>query len=217
MESRLLPVSVVLQAGETINDNYIDFIAVVVRSIKAISNGELGITLSLGEQTKEAYRLWMDAGAHRYLLRIETSDKALYESLHPEDHSFERRLACLAELKDLGYMLGTGVMIGLPGQTVRHLARDIIFFREINADMIGMGPYIPHPDTPLSVSAGHFEKEKDGRVNLSLRMISVARIVLKDINIASTTALQAINESGRELRASRRREYHYAQYHRSQI
>jgi biotin synthase len=191
--------SVVLQAGESIGDNYIDFIADVVQSIKRSSNNELGITLSLGEQTRETYRLWFNAGAHRYLLRIETSDRELYGTLHPADHSFERRLECLERLKDEGYQLGTGVMIGLPGQSMEHLARDILFFREIDADMIGMGPYIPHQDTPMADSIENFEAVKNVQMNLSLRMISAARIVLKDVNIASTTALQAIDDSGREL------------------
>jgi biotin synthase len=191
--------SVVLQAGETISEKYIDFIADVVRSIKRISNGELGITLSLGEQSKEAYKLWYEAGAHRYLLRIETSAPALYKILHPDDHSFEARFNCLNSLKEQGYMLGTGVMIGLPGQTVEHLARDIKFFRAIDADMIGMGPYIPHPETPLSDKNNGFEILKNERLNLSLRMIATVRAVLKDVNIASTTALQSLNVSGREM------------------
>jgi biotin synthase len=191
--------SVVLQAGETISEKYIDFIADVVRSIKRISNGEIGITLSLGEQQKEAYRLWYEAGAHRYLLRIETSDPALYKTLHPDDHSFDERLACLNDLKEQGYMLGTGVMIGLPGQTLNHLANDINFFRAIDADMIGMGPYIPHPETPLTTVNDGFEFIKNERLNLSLRMIATVRAVLKDVNIASTTALQSINDYGREL------------------
>jgi biotin synthase len=191
--------SVVLQAGESVSRKYIDFIAGVIRSIKKFSNDELGITLSLGEQTKDTYRLWFNAGAHRYLLRIETSDRKLYRSLHPDDHSFEHRLECLEHLKDIGYQLGTGVMIGLPEQSVEHLARDILFFKEINADMIGMGPYIPHPDTPMAGSIENFEAIKKEQMNLSLRMISAARIVLKDVNIASTTALQAIDDFGREL------------------
>jgi biotin synthase len=190
--------SVVLQAGETISENYIEFIADVVHSIKQISNGALGITLSLGEQQKEAYKLWYAAGAHRYLLRIETSDPALYKNLHPDDHSFEARLTCLNDLKETGYMLGTGVMIGLPGQTLNHLARDILFFKHIDADMIGMGPYITHPETPLSDKTSEFNSSNNERLNLSLRMIATVRAVLKDVNIASTTALQSLNASGRE-------------------
>jgi biotin synthase len=131
--------SIVLQAGETVSQNYADFIADVVRSIKQIANGGLGITLSLGEQTKDVYKLWRKAGAHRYLLRIETSDPEFYRCLHPDDHSFDLRLACLNDLKEAGYIVGTGVMIRLPGQTLDHLARDILFFSRIDADMISMG------------------------------------------------------------------------------
>ncbi|MBN1904059.1 MAG: [FeFe] hydrogenase H-cluster radical SAM maturase HydE [Deltaproteobacteria bacterium] len=191
--------SIVLQAGEVVSDTYADFIADVVKSIKQIANGGVGITLSLGEQTKEVYKLWRKAGAHRYLLRIETSDPEFYKCLHPDDHSFDIRLACLNDLKEAGYIVGTGVMIGLPDQTLERLARDILFFRRIDADMIGMGPYIPHPATPLAVKTNGFADSRDERLNLSLRMIAVVRAVLKDVNIVSTTALQSINTTGCEV------------------
>ena len=191
--------SIVLQAGEMSNSNYIAFIENIIKEIKKLSNDELGITLSLGEQDEDTYKRWYDAGAHRYLLRIETSDTDLYCKLHPEDHSFKKRLECLEILKNTGYYLGTGTMIGLPGQTLRHLARDILFFRDIDADMIGMGPYIPHQDTPAGECITDFQSIKQDQLDLSLRMIAVTRIILKDVNIASTTALQAIDDSGREM------------------
>ncbi len=189
--------SVVLQAGEDRSACFSDFIEDVIAGIGGRFGGALGVTLSLGEQDDETYRRWFAAGAHRYLLRIETSDSGLYGRFHPEDHSFERRLRCLAALKETGYQVGTGVMIGLPGQTAEHLAGDVLFFNKIDADMIGMGPYIPHSDTPMGKDCVPFSPEE--RLNLALRMIAVTRIVLKDVNIASTTALQALSDTGREL------------------
>ena len=177
--------SVVLQSGELSGQNYADFIERTVRNIKSLSNNELGITLSLGEQSEETYQRWFDAGAHRYLLRIETSNRNLYRTLHPADHDFDRRVKCLSTLGRIGYYLGTGVMIGLPGQTAADLADDIFFFKEIDADMIGMGPFIPHHQTPLSDSMPDFDKIKYEQLDRSLRMIAATRIVLKDINIAA--------------------------------
>lgn len=191
--------SVVLQAGEISSNRYASFIEDLIHKIKELSNGELGITLSLGEQAENIYRRWYEAGAHRYLLRIETSNRELYTTLHPENHSYDRRLECLQMLGDIGYYVGTGVMIGLPGQTIDHLAEDIMFFKQIDADMIGMGPYIPHHDTPLACLLGEFETIKQDQFELALRMIAVTRIFLRDVNIASTTALQALDNSGREL------------------
>jgi biotin synthase len=190
--------SVVLQAGEINSDKYTRFIEKIIRTIKKISKGELGITLSLGEQTEETYRRWCEAGAHRYLLRIETSDRELYQLLHPASHSYGRRIECLQTLKDISYYVGTGVMIGLPGQTTEHLARDIIFFKEIDADMIGMGPYLPHHDTPLAEKMNDKAGDRNDQLDLALRMIAVTRIVLGDVNIAATTALQSIDDYGRE-------------------
>ena len=139
--------SVVIQSGEIESEAHTRFIEEVLRAIAPL---KLGVTLSLGEQTEDVYRRWRDAGATRYLLRIETSNPALYAALHPATCSFERRVECLRALRRCGYQVGTGVMAGLPGQTLEDLARDIVFFRDLDADMIGMGPYIPHPDTPLA-------------------------------------------------------------------
>ena len=188
--------SVVIQAGERQDKEYAFFIETLVRKIKDLSSGELGITLSLGEQDSEVYERWFHAGAHRYLLRIETSNSDFYRRIHPQDHSFEKRLHCLRELREIGYQTGTGVMIGLPGQTLEDLARDIDFFRKEDIGMIGMGPYVPHSDTPLG------RKIPGGTGTENLRrafvMIALTRLALKDVNIAAATALQALNPLGRE-------------------
>ncbi|HJX51217.1 MAG TPA: radical SAM protein, partial [Polyangia bacterium] len=140
--------SVVLQSGERSDPAFVDLIAELVTKIRALSHDQLAITLSVGEQSEATYRTWFDAGAERYLLRIETSDPELYRRLHPSDHSWERRRDCLRLLHGIGYQLGSGVMIGLPGQSVEQLARDILFFEQEKVVMIGMGPFIPHADTP---------------------------------------------------------------------
>ncbi|PKK86253.1 MAG: [FeFe] hydrogenase H-cluster radical SAM maturase HydE [Thermoplasmata archaeon HGW-Thermoplasmata-1] len=191
--------SVVLQSGERSDAEFVDFVERAVSRIKKESGGELGITLSLGEQGRETYERWFKAGAHRYLIRIETSNRELYAKLHPEDHDFNARLRCIENLRDIGYQVGTGVMIGLPGQNVEDLANDILFFRDNDIDMIGMGPYIPHKDTPMGESLKWGEKEKRTWLELALKMIAATRITLRDVNIASTTALQALDPKGREM------------------
>lgn len=167
----------------------------------------LEVTLSLGEQTEAAYRRWKDAGAMRYLIRIETSNRELYAKIHPAECSFERRLGCIRTLKRLGYVTGSGVMIGLPGQTVMDLARDIVFYGEENLDMVGMGPYVPAPGTPMGefqVSGSRFQgmnvnlKHETCNLELSLRMIALTRLYLHGVNIVAATALEAIEpEEGR--------------------
>lgn len=188
--------SVVLQSGEDSSPAFVERVERLVRKIKELSANRLGITLSTGEQTEETYRRWYQAGAHRYLLRIETSSRNLYRQLHPSDHDFDARLACLHTLYRIGYQVGTGVMIGLPGQTSLNLAHDILFFRDLDVDMIGMGPFIPHHDTPLADGVGALPIHQ--AFARALAMISVVRCVLVDVNIASTTALQAIEPTGRE-------------------
>lgn len=190
--------SIVLQSGERTDRDYTDFVLSLLHGIKNLSDGRLGVTLSLGEQDRETYKAWYDAGAHRYLLRIETSDPALYSKLHPADHSHAARVNCLSVLKELGYQTGTGVMIGLPGQTANDLAGDLEFFKTMDIDMIGMGPYIPHHETPLGTRHPLTAEEKLVNFNLGLRMIALSRLTMPDINIASTTALQAIVPNGRE-------------------
>ncbi len=190
--------SVVLQAGERTDIKFIDKISEAVSRIKKHSGNSLGITLSCGEQERAVYEDWFSAGAHRYLLRIETSNRELYSKLHPADHSFDNRVACLHLLKDCGYQLGTGIMCGLPGQKTADIVNDIEFFVRIDADMIGMGPYIVQYDTPLAKEIRDFEKEKDARLNFALNMIAVVRLRLRDVNIAATTALHALAANGRE-------------------
>lgn len=191
--------SIVLQGGERSDSRFTESIEEIVRAIKKLSGHTLGITLSLGEQTAETYKRWFDAGAHRYLLRIETSSQELYRKLHPADHSFDARRKCLEILRDTGYQTGSGVMIGFPGQTVADLAGDLMFFKDMDLDMIGMGPYIVHHDTPLAEEFPDFESKREYQLNLALKMIAGARLLMKDINIASTTALQALRDDGREL------------------
>ena len=158
----------------------------------------LEVTLSLGEQTEAVYRRWREAGALRYLLRIETSNRSLYAKIHPAACSFDRRLNCIRTLKRLGYVTGSGVMIALPGQTVRDLAEDIGFFADERLDMVGMGPYVPHPGTPL-FSATETIRAPEVRLRLALRMIALVRLRLPAINIVAATALSALDsEAGRE-------------------
>lgn len=191
--------SIVLQAGEIISPKFTKRVSNLLKQIKEISNGELGITISLGEQTEEVYQEWFDAGAHRYLLRIESSNPDLYYKIHPKNqkHDFETRIACLKSLQKIGYQTGTGVMIGLPFQTYEDLAGDLLFMKDFDIDMCGMGPYIEHIDTPLYKYKDMLMPLND-RFTLSLKMIALLRIIMKDINIAAATALQAIDPIGRE-------------------
>ena len=197
--------SFVLQSGEQRGEKFISFVEDVVRSIKQETQSEknpdgLGITLCVGEHDQEVYERFFEAGAHRYLLRIESTNPEIFQKIHPPAQSLERRKKCLKILKDIGYQVGTGVMIGLPGQTLEMLADDILFFKEYDIDMIGMGPYIVHKDTPMRDYEAEVRAKRDEIFQLALRMIAVTRIVLKDVNIASTTALQALRpEDGREL------------------
>jgi biotin synthase len=191
--------SIALQSGELESDFFTDRIENLLHKIKEMSSGKLGITLSVGEQEPQVYKRWFDAGAHRYLLRIESSNKDLYYKIHPSNlkHDFDRRFACLQTLQDIGYQTGTGVMIGLPFQTIDDLAGDIIFMKNFNIDMCGMGPYIEHTDTPL-IKYKESLLPLSVRFDLSLKMIAIIRIVMKDINIVAATALQAIDPIGRE-------------------
>jgi len=191
--------SLVLQSGERSDSRFVERINKLLHEIKKLSNGELGITISLGEQTRETYKEWFKAGAHRYLLRIESSDEELYYKIHPRDdkHSFQTRINCLYSLKELGYQTGTGVMIGLPFQNYDHLAKDLLFMKEFDVDMVGMGPYIEHHDTPL-YRYRDLLWPLQRRFEVALNMIASLRILMPDINIAAATALQAIDPMGRE-------------------
>ena len=191
--------SIALQSGELESESVATRIENLLYKIKELSNGELGITLSVGEHKPEVYKKWFDAGAHRYLLRIEATNEELYRRIHPNNrkHDFRRRLDCLRSLQDIGYQAGTGVMIGLPFQTTDDLADDLIYMKEFNIDMCGMGPYIEHADTPLIASIGELLPVNE-RFDLTLKMIAILRIMMKDINIVAATALQAIDPVGRE-------------------
>jgi biotin synthase len=189
--------SIVLQSGERTDLEFINLLNSVLVKIRTMSEGKLGITLSVGEQSEETYAGFFERGAHRYLLRIETSNPKLYQNLHPQDHDYQNRLECLKTLKKLGYQVGSGIMIGLPGQTLEHLAQDLLFLVKQDVDMVGMGPYIEHHDTPLYEKTA-FLHPLEKRFELSLLMIALLRILMRDINIASTTALQTIDPNGRE-------------------
>ncbi len=193
--------SVVLQSGERRDERFVRFISDAVRAIKDATRTDdlpqgVGITLCVGEQSADTYARWFEAGAHRYLLRMESSSPTLFAKLHPAKQQYESRVHCLKTLKAIGYRVGTGVMIGLPGQTIDDLLDDLFFFRDIGADMIGMGPYIPHTqavlpgDDPIPDAAT--------RLRLALRMIAATRLLLPNINIAATTALQTLAPDGRE-------------------
>lgn len=191
--------SIVLQSGEIKSQENTDFILDVLAGIKDFSGGRLGITLCLGEQTPEVYQAWRFAGAHRYLLRIETSNRELYHKIHPLDHDFDARVACLRSLKELDYQVGTGIMSGLPGQTTGDLVQDLRFFSEFDIDMLGMGPYLPHQATPLGQGRELDNEFRQRQLLLGLKMIACARLLLHDVNIAATTALQALSNTGREM------------------
>ena len=157
--------------------------------IKKIKNYDVALTLSIGEKSFEEYKAFKEAGADRYLLRIETTDKQLYKQMHP-NMSFKNRIRCLKDIKRLGYEVGTGVLVGLPNQSIESLADDILFFKKIDADMVGIGPFIPHPDTPLA-------KENQNNFDLALRVMALTRIILPNANIPATTAMETLKKNGR--------------------
>jgi len=186
--------SVVLQSGERNSSSFIDCVLGIIREIKK-KYPAMVITLCVGEQERHVYKSFFASGADRYLLRIETSDEDHYRQLHPGNMSFKKRVRCLTDLRDAGFQVGSGVMAASPYQTLKHLAGDILFLNEIDIDMCGMGPYIPHSSSPLP--HGYYSSER--ALNLGLNMISVLRILMPDINIAATTALETLSPVGREL------------------
>lgn len=228
--------SIALQGGERTDSTFVERITRLVHKMRHLQPGgegvpgpelnTLGITLSLGEQERGVYRAWKDAGASRYLLRIEASNRELYGKLHPcreeEMHSYERRVQALLDLKSEGYLLGSGVMIGLPFQTYANLDEDLHFLKELEVDMVGMGPFIPHKDTPLgqivsywkdgsacglpdnlkvlaSLPRGDFwNMGNEDLLELCIDMVARLRIMMPHINIAATTALQVLDPCGRE-------------------
>ena len=160
-----------------------------MKLLQDIKKLDLAITLSIGERPYEEYKAFKEAGADRYLIRIETTDKELYKKMHP-NMSFENRVRCLKDLKTLGYEVGTGCLVGLPEQTIESLANDILFFKEIDADMIGIGPFIPNQNTPLKDAKG-------GTFEMALKVMALTRILLPTINIPATTAMETLNPNGR--------------------
>jgi len=194
--------TVVLQSGEDPGVTR-DWLADLIRKIK--TQTPLAVTLSVGERSEEDLRAWREAGADRYLLRFETSNQALYARLHPpRPGATSDRLAMLGRLRQMGYEVGSGVMIGIPGQSYEDLARDIVLFGELDLDMIGVGPYLVHPDTPLGdpsfrpVVADGDQVPADELT--TYKVIALARLVCPRANIPSTTALATLNRTkGREL------------------
>ena len=165
----------------------------IVDIVKKIRNSypDCAITLSIGEKNKESYRLYKEAGADRYLLRHETADRRHYESLHPAEMSFERRMRCLCDLKEIGYQVGAGFMVGSPFQTTEHLAADLAFIQEFRPEMCGIGPFIPQKDTP-------FGDLPSGTAELTVYLLSLIRLIKPNILLPATTALGTIDPLGRE-------------------
>lgn len=192
--------SIAIQCGERNDASFTATITRLVRRIKEMSHGSLGITLSCGEQSRETYREWRQAGAHRYLLRIESANRDLFYRIHPHDdtHSFETRDHCIDTLLELGYQVGTGSMIGLPFQTVDDMATDLLYFRNKNVAMVGMGPFIPHPDTPLWRYRNDIPSGEE-RLRMTLRMLAILRLMMPDINMVSATANQTLHPLGRSM------------------
>lgn len=180
----------VLQGGE---DPYFtdERICAIVSEIRE-KFPECAITLSLGEKSRESYEAYFAAGAERYLLRHETADPAHYAMLHPSDMSCENRKRCLFDLKEIGYQVGAGLMVGSPFQTIENLVADIRFLQELQPDMIGIGPFLPHKDTP-------FRDEKGGTLELTLRLLGILRLVFPQVLLPATTALGTVHPLGREL------------------
>lgn len=198
--------TVVMQAGEDYGIKT-QWLADIVTRIK--SELPLAVTLSMGERPYDDLLSWRQAGADRYLLRFETSDPQLYNLIHPpRPRQTTNRFEILSQLKSLGYETGSGVMIGIPGQTYRTLANDIVTFRKYDMDMIGVGPYIPNPQTLLENEDFHYEINLEDQVHntemMTYKVIALTRLVCPEANIPSTTALATINKkSGRELGLSR--------------
>ena len=163
----------------------------VVRAIKS-EFPDCAITLSVGEHSKDTYARWKAAGADRYLLRHETADADHYRSLHPKNLTLENRMACLRDLEELGYQVGCGFMVGSPGQTAENLAKDLLFLHEFRPEMVGIGPFIPHCDTPL-------RDETAGSLELTVFLLGIIRLMLPDVLLPATTALATIHPEGREM------------------
>lgn len=180
----------VLQGGE---DPYFtdDLLADLIFRIKK-KFPECAITLSIGEKKRESYQAFFDAGAERYLLRHETAVKSHYEKLHPKKMSFENRMRCLSDLKEIGFQTGCGFMVGSPGQTIEELAEEFLFIKKLNPEMVGIGPFVPHHDTP-------FAKEQGGTLEQTIFLLGLFRLMLPEVLLPATTALGTIHPKGREM------------------
>ena len=179
--------SLVLQSGENRQYPTEEMCTLVARIKKELG---VAITLSLGEKTREEYAALRDAGADRYLLRFETSAEKLFHELKP-DSSLEARMRCLKWLREIGFQVGSGIMVGLPGQTIEMIADDILLMNELDLDMIGIGPFIANPQTPLKDAVS-------GTLDLTLRTLALIRIITKNTHIPATTAMGSIEKGGRE-------------------
>lgn len=180
----------VLQSGE--DPYYNDDLMIDIVSCIRHNYPDCAITLSLGEKPKESYKAFFDAGANRYLLRHETASPEHYRKLHPESMSLEHRKQCLFNLKEIGYQVGSGFMVGSPFQTTKNLIEDLRFLQKLKPDMIGIGPYITHEETP-------FSNQKSGSVELTLRLLSILRLMFPYVLLPATTALGTLHKQGREL------------------
>ncbi|MDY3869639.1 MAG: [FeFe] hydrogenase H-cluster radical SAM maturase HydE [Clostridiaceae bacterium] len=180
----------VLQGGE---DPFFttERLAELVRAIKQ-AYPDCAVTLSVGEKDRSTYQAWFDAGADRYLLRHETADEGLYRRLHPEELSLQNRMRCLRDLKDIGYQVGCGFMVGAPFQTPEMLLKDLRFLQAFQPHMAGIGPFIPHRDTP-------FRDCPPGTAQMTLRLLAIIRLMLPHVLLPATTALGTVQSDGRQL------------------
>lgn len=181
--------TIVLQGGE---DPYFtdDRLVTIIKGIKE-RHPDCAVTLSIGERDKESYQKLFDAGADRYLLRHETADKCHYEQLHPKELSFEHRMQCLRDLHEIGYQVGCGMMVGSPYQKTEHLIKDLRFLQDFKPEMVGIGPFIPHHDT-------EFADKPAGTAKLTIKLLSIIRLMLPDCLLPATTALGTVDPKGRE-------------------
>jgi biotin synthase len=179
----------VLQGGEDVSQTD-DWVTETVSAVRK-EFPDCAITLSLGEKSKEAYQRFFEAGANRYLLRHETFNETHYQELHPSEMSRNHRLQCLEWLKEIGYQTGTGIMVGSPGQTIDHLVEDLLFIERFHPEMIGIGPFIPHAETP-------FANKPAGSIKLTLKLLSILRLMHPSALIPATTALASLSSDGRE-------------------
>lgn len=179
--------TIVLQGGE---DMHFDQTRLchVIEQIKAM---DVALTLSIGERSYNDYKAMREAGADRYLMRIETTDRELYHRLNP-GMSWQRRHECLLMIRELGFELGSGIMVGLPGQSAESIADDLLYLKDIRIDMAGIGPFIPHPDTPMAGETG-------GTLEMAMRTMAAMRLLMPDINIPATTAMESLHPKGRIL------------------